>query len=316
MMTLVDFINYYVGLLLAQYSGLPKARGTISALVTPSLFPTTNSFSIQTISLFAVPASGTFKLQYLDERTDSINWDDDAATIQAALRALTGLGSVTVSGSLALQAIQITFAGVISPVAFLSIPISTLADANGVPVVSNIVSNDFLLTQLIPNSYDLNTAVGIQLDVLGKYVGVSRQGYDFSGPVTLTDDEFRIVIKFAILSNSNGSSLSNIWDAIYIFFPNVLTVFDYQDMRMGYFFDSIIGSQVVAEFVVKAGLLPKPMGVQLGALIYAPNINNFFGMSGMLHDGTYLPPYHSSPFNTYDDYTMDTPWLSYSDAIY
>ena len=162
----------------------------------------------------------------------------------------------------------------------------------------------------VQDAFGIDTAVGVQLDVLGVYVGVDRNVYDFTGPITLDDSDFRTMVKIAIIKNGFGSSLADIQNLIWQFFEGGLLVFDFQDMRMGYFFDSTIGSLPLAEVFVKSGFLPKPMGVQLAALIYAPNIDNFFGCR------TYeLPPVNVHGFNTYIDYDEDAPWLSYHNAI-
>lgn len=166
------------------------------------------------------------------------------------------------------------------------------------------------LPTAVQNAFDINTAEGVQLDVLGKYVGVSRTAYDFTGPITLDDDDFRTMIKIGIIKNGFGSSLAEIQELIWQFFEGSLLVFDFQNMRMGYFFDSSIGSRPLAEVFVRSNFLPKPMGVQLSALIYSNNITNFFGFR------TYeLPPFNVTGFNDYDDYHMDSPWLSYTNAI-
>ena len=43
----------------------------------------------------------------------------------------------------------------------------------------------------------MDTAVGTNLDILGKYLGVKRWYYDTNGDqIRLTDEEFRMLIKF------------------------------------------------------------------------------------------------------------------------
>lgn len=175
-------------------------------------------------------------------------------------------------------------------------------------VVENVIMDQ--LPVAVQDAFDLETAEGVQLDVIGKYVGVSRVAYDFTGPIILDDDDFRTMIKIAIIKNGFGSSLAEIQELIYQFFEGSLLVFDFQNMRMGYFFDSAIGSRPLAEVFVRTGFLPKPMGVQLSALIYTNNIDNLFGFR------TYeLPPFNVTGFNDYDNYDMDAPWLNYTDAI-
>jgi hypothetical protein len=162
----------------------------------------------------------------------------------------------------------------------------------------------------VQDAFSLETAVGVQLDTVGKYIGASRVGYDFSGPVTLVDDDYRQLLKIKIIQNSSGSSLADIQNLIATYFPGTLYVFDYQDMRISYYFDSNAGTLELAQFFVKGGFLPKPMAVQMGVLIYAPVLDKFFGF------GTYdAPAYNVTPFNTYSSYDMNSPWLNNSYAI-
>lgn len=166
------------------------------------------------------------------------------------------------------------------------------------------------LPLLVQAAYAVDTAVGVQLDVLGKYVGVSRNTYDFSGPISLSDTDFRVLIRLAITNNNSGSSLYDIQNVIHIFFASALQVFDYANMQMDYFFDTSIGSNHLAEVFVKQKLLPKPMGVQLGSLIYVPNVTNIFGFRTYV-----LAQMNISPFNSYSTYHTDWTWISYSNAI-
>ncbi len=178
-------------------------------------------------------------------------------------------------------------------------------------LVKPVIMNQLPLA--VQSAFDLETAVGKQLDVVGKYQGVTRYGRDFSGPVTLGDADFRQFIKIAIVQNSSKSSLYDIQTLLHTFFPGIIFVFDYQNMRISYYFDSdAIGSQL-AEFFVQSGLLPKPMGVRLAAIIFLPTIDNAYGWSGM---GAYTAPaYNVHGFNTYSQYDLDCHWINYDDAI-
>lgn len=169
---------------------------------------------------------------------------------------------------------------------------------------------DQLPTQVL-NAFSLNTAVGVQLDVIGKYQGVTRNGYDFAGnPITLDDDDFRSFITMAIALNTSDGTLYSIQNFLHQFFPGEILVFDYQNMRMGYFINSTVGSQTLAEMLVTQGMLPKPMGVQLAITIYGPVIDRFFSFR------TYdFPIANGTPFNTYDSYDTNSPWLTYSNGL-
>lgn len=169
---------------------------------------------------------------------------------------------------------------------------------------------DQLPTQVM-NAYNLlgtNPAVGVQLDVIGKYAGVKRSGNGTNGPITLNDAEFLILIQIAILKNNSGSSLATIQSLLNQFFPGQILVFDYQNMQMSYLISTSLGSQNLIQLVVSEGLLPKPMAVGL-SIIYAPIITTFFGFRTY-----FVNTINNSPFNSYSSYQMNRPWLSYADA--
>lgn len=122
------------------------------------------------------------------------------------------------------------------------------------------------------------TAVGVQLDVLGKYAGVVRTGQGLNGqPIVLDDADFLKFIRMAILTNSARSDLASIEQLINIYFAGQLFVFDHKEMRMSYLINSSIGSLNLISLFIAEGLLPKPMGVQLSAPILSSNLK-FFGM--------------------------------------
>lgn len=181
----------------------------------------------------------------------------------------------------------------------------------------------------VQDAFSLDTAVGVQLDVIGKYVGVTRTGMGFDGPIVLNDADFRVLIKVAIITNQSGSSLYDIQNILHIFFPGSILVFDYQDMRMSYLIDSDIGSQDLIQLFVTEGLLPKPMGVQLAAPIYTTDLQ-FFGMLSAEMIKVYSDQFSvtidqaavalSTKFNIWQFNSVDTPilgqWLSAKQGIY
>lgn len=174
--------------------------------------------------------------------------------------------------------------------------------------IKEVIANQISLS--VQNAFDINTAVGDQLDVIGKYVGVERSVYTFTQAITLDDNDFRTFIKVAVLKNSAGSSLYDIQSLLNQFFEDTLFVFDFKTMSLSYFFDASIGSRPLAEVFVRSGFLPKPMGVQLTAVIYAANIANLYGFRTYETAG-----FNVTGFNDYTDYDESAPWLNYGDAI-
>jgi hypothetical protein len=162
----------------------------------------------------------------------------------------------------------------------------------------------------VANAYDINTAEGVQLDVIGKYIGLSRHGFDFDGPITLDDVNYRQALRIKILQNNYGSSLADIQDFLFRFFNGQMFVFDYLLMRIGYFINADFGDLTLVEFFIRGNLLPKPMGVQLSATIYNPTNEDYYGWRTYAHEAV-----NSSPMNDYDDYQMDYPWLDYNNAV-
>lgn len=162
----------------------------------------------------------------------------------------------------------------------------------------------------VQDAFYVETAVGVQLDVLGKYAGVTRIGDSPYGKITLNDSDFRTLIKLASSVNSSDMTLGNIDNILATFFPGVMFVFDFGSMRMGYYISSAIGSLDLIYTFISQGLLPKPMGVQLSSTIVFPELNNFFGYR------TYeAPNLNAKPYNTYEDYNEDWPYLSYAYAV-
>jgi hypothetical protein len=306
-----DLVNYYANLLILQYLGKSKAYATIQTLTAPALLPQTTT---EAIAFSAVPTSGTFQLTYGSQTTAAINWNDSVAAIQSKLQALTGLGSVTVSGSIASQALNVTFTGVIPPALILGVTSNSLQGSGSQSISVTVTGTDQTLPIAVQNAYNLigpNPAQGVQLNVLGKYAGVTRNGYGFGGlPITLNDSDFLTLIQMAIIKNSSDSSLATIQSLLAQFFPSEVLVFDYQNMQMSYLISSSIGSQNLVQLFVSEGLLPKPMGVALAAPIYAPIITMFFGFRTYV-----LPAFNSTPFNSYSSYQTNWPWVSYANAV-
>jgi hypothetical protein len=307
--TTLELVEYYASLLILQYLGKPRASATISAQVTPVIMPQT---SVQTVAFSLAPTSGTFVLSYGGVSTSTLNWNDSAATIQTALRAVTGLSSITVTGAISDLLLTVTFTGVTAPAALLVVESnSLLATATAVDIT--VTETDEILPLAVENGFNVigtSPAVGDQLDVLGKYAGVSRTGAGFSATITLDDADFLSLIKMAITVNSSGSSLADIQNILHTYFPSEVLVFDYKNMKLSYLISTSVGSQDLIQLFITEGLLPRPMGVQVEAVIYAPSIANLFGFR------TYsLPAFNASPFNSYSSYQTDWPWLSYANAI-
>ena len=163
----------------------------------------------------------------------------------------------------------------------------------------------------VQGAYSFPGALGTQLDVIGKYLGVSRTGYNLTGPVTLDDDDYLVILQLASIRNHSDGTLYELQKSIQTFFPESLKLYDYQNMHISYFLDPSTFSTNLAAFALSAGILPKPAGVALGATIAAPIGTDFYGFVTYANPN----PFDESPFGLYSNYVESHPWLTYSDAI-
>lgn len=299
---------YYANLLIYQYLGKPKAFAQMFLNCGQGILP---QISVQNLSFSDVAASGTFILQYQDNNTSAINWNDSNSVIQTKLQAVNGLGSVTVNGSIASQSLNITFTGVIPPVQLLNIVNNTLENISSVGILITLTETDQTLPIAIQNAFNISgvTAIGVQLDVIGKYAGVTRSGNGPNGPITLDDTDFLTLIKFAIIQNNSGSSLEMIESNFNIFFPGQFIITDFKNMNMSYLLSATLGSSNLFQLLVEEDLIPHPMGVGVSVIV-PPSIRNLFGFSTYAGLNNFV-----KPFNTYTNFNKNWFWLSYADAI-
>lgn len=304
-MSTQDLVSYYCNLLIKQYLGKPKARATIQAQITPVLMP---QVTVQTVTFTSTPTSGNWVLSYGSQTTSSLAHNISASALQTALQLLTGLGSVTVTGSIT-TGFTITFLGVPPVALLLEVSTNTLSPA----VVPQVTETDMTLPLAVQNAFNLtgpNIAVGVQLDTLGKYAGVSRNGYGTGGqPIALGDSDYLTLIQMKIATNNQNASLETIQNYLYTFFPNQVFVYDYQDMRLSYVISSSIGSTNLVEMMITNNLLPRPTGVQISSTTVIPDPTKLFCFR------TYRAACVGTPFNTYSSYNLTWKWLTYGEGV-
>jgi hypothetical protein len=306
-----ELVAYYANLLVKQYRSKPKAYETVRSVASMVVMPQTTT---EVITFSEVAASGSFVVSYGDEVTAAIDWDDSASDIQIKLRAIDGLEDVTVVGSITNKALTVTFVGVLAPALMLELVSTSLEDAGSNPISISISETDITLPLAVQDGFNLtgnNLAVGKQLDILGKYAGVTRSGIGLSGQaITLGDADFLQLILMAVAKNTSGSSLYDIQQILVKFFPGLIKVFDTKNMSLNYYIATALGSFDLIEMVITQGVIPRPMAVNIPFVLFSPIIDNFFGFRTV--DS---PNLDVSPFNTISNYDLDTHWLSVHDFI-
>lgn len=118
----------------------------------------------------------------------------------------------------------------------------------------------------IRDSFNMDTSVGASLDILGKYVGVTRWYYDENGEqIRLTDEEYRMLIKLKAISNTSNASHYEIDQALYDFFGTRVRATSDGNMAMTIFVPS--NSERVITAAIQKRALPTPLGVEANKIV-------------------------------------------------
>ncbi|CQR71692.1 hypothetical protein SOV_04880 [Sporomusa ovata DSM 2662] len=122
-----------------------------------------------------------------------------------------------------------------------------------------------LLSQF-ESKFDIDTAVGKQLDTLGELIGRSRkltfQPSNGVSPI-LDDEPYRTVLKAKIAINQWDGTIPGVYEYWNVLFPQLyLEIYDNQDMTM----DIIVvglSSTLLQQLLQNGYLTPKPEGVRV-----------------------------------------------------
>lgn len=123
---------------------------------------------------------------------------------------------------------------------------------------------DDLIMEVI-NGFDIETAVGKQLDILGEYVGVDRYYLVDNQAELLDDEDYRILIKLKAISNTSDLSHRSLEEALYNFFGNSVRMDSDGNMEMTYFVPK--NKTPIIQAAIQKEVLPRPMGVRCSYII-------------------------------------------------
>lgn len=138
-----------------------------------------------------------------------------------------------------------------------------------------IPSNNCLLS--FDTIFNIDQAVGDQLDKIGEIIGVGRELplSDPDIPPVLTDNLYRIVLKARIYTNFWDGTMKGLTDIIDVTFPDVAyQVVDGQDMSMQLVIIVPDADQSLIALLTNGYILPKPSGVKF---TYTIQSNPLFG---------------------------------------
>lgn len=156
----------------------------------------------------------------------------------------------------------------------------------------------------VRDAFDLETATGVMLDVLAKYLGVNRSYVNNDGDIMLlTDDEFRILIKFKAISNTSNASHYDIDTAFYNFFGTRVRATSSGNMEMTIFIPSSAENVILAAIQQRA--LPTPLGVEANRIVVQNA--DFFGFVNYQNQYSV----YKTGFREYNDPDKDGETLNY-----
>ena len=120
------------------------------------------------------------------------------------------------------------------------------------------------------DAFNLDTAVGVQLDIIGRIVGVDRllSFHPVSGDSPLMNDStYRMIIKAKIIQNTWKGTLDELYEAWAVLFPEV-RYFQIQDLQDMTYNVVIMGAftPLERELIANGYIIPKPEGVRINLL--------------------------------------------------
>lgn len=113
--------------------------------------------------------------------------------------------------------------------------------------------------------FDLNEAIGAQLDKLGEVVGRSRilQFQPVGSSAVLDDDNYRLIIKAKILQNQWDGTIEDMGNLFKQIFPDMtIEIIDNQNMSMEI---QVLGlkNNIQLQMLNNGYIIPKPEGVRI-----------------------------------------------------
>ena len=164
------------------------------------------------------------------------------------------------------------------------------------------------LPKKVEKGFDPDTAVGPQLDIIGKFYGVDRIVPRNNNK--LNDDDFRTVLKIKAITNTLGSSLKDIRE----FLSEInkdrllggdLIITDRLRMNIRYT-GNLVVSQNLFNYLEDPNILPRPTGVSVSLGITQIDQTTFtFKKYGETSDT-------GTGFNTYDNIDSTKKWGTYN----
>ena len=144
---------------------------------------------------------------------------------------------------------------------------------------SECLSYNNIISKLNAN-FNIETATGKQLDILGRIIGRSRifEGVEFQGtdaPNSLDDEAYRILLKMQIINNFMTKSIANITQATFDFLGDKVIFINNTNMTINYILISDYDDNLIKVVALDKTVLPAPAGVNINYVVEVPPRNLF-----------------------------------------
>jgi hypothetical protein len=145
----------------------------------------------------------------------------------------------------------------------------------------------YILLKAMDSNFDIDNAIGKQLDTLGTIIGRNRiltfQPLNGFSPV-MDDDTYRLVLKAKIAMNNWDGTIPQIYEIWSNIFDDIqLQIEDHQDMTFTAYITGYV-NQIRQDLIQQGYIVPKPEGV---GVIYVGRSAVPFGVySGMMASST------------------------------
>ena len=140
------------------------------------------------------------------------------------------------------------------------------------------------LNEDVKKAFDLNTAIGAQLNIIGKWLEQPRQ-VDFQptdgSSSVLNDNYYRTVLKAKVVKNQWTGTISNFysfWNVLFKGQPLQIYLVDNQDMEPVAIIWSSSVDQMMQDLIANNYIVPKPAG--LGLTVRRIDSDTTFGFLG------------------------------------
>lgn len=134
----------------------------------------------------------------------------------------------------------------------------------------NLIKNSTDVLEDFWNYFNLDTATGAQLDIIGQYLNITRNmpANITDLPSVLDDDTFRILLKSCVLQYRWDGTIDGLYKIITYLYPDTVLWIDDRG-NMSYQVSVLANSfdPYVPELFINGYILPKPAGIKVNYLI-------------------------------------------------